>query len=279
MKTFLIRSASAVVYAGLLIAGCVYWTPLLFMALALFLLLGLNELGRLLNTEISPSLFALWSSFCLMVFIDFVIVINPEMGFLFYYPWISYVLIPVPFALLFIILLTITVSKQPVRSVLSFMSLSLLYLVVPLLTMVLLQYQSFAPGLSWLMVVLAAVWINDTMAYITGSLIGKHKLAERISPSKTWEGVLGGWFFTTIIILIVNNIWFDKSVLSLIAFTFIIVVAGVMGDLLESRLKREAGVKDSGTLMPGHGGILDRLDSMLVVAPFALIAILFIFGA
>mgnify|MGYP001078647984 CR=1 FL=1 len=124
------------------------------------------------------------------------------------------------------------------------------------------------------LVLLAAIWINDTMAYITGSLIGKHKLIERISPGKTWEGFLGGLIFTIATILIINQIFFEFDVISLVIIALVIVLSGTIGDLLESKLKREAGVKDSGNIIPGHGGILDRIDSLLVAAPFTGIALL-----
>ena len=136
------------------------------------------------------------------------------------------------------------------------------------------QNAVFADSLPWLLVLLAAIWINDTMAYIIGSLIGKHKLIERISPSKTWEGFFGGLIFTIAILLIVNQIFFNFDIISLAIITLVIVLSGTIGDLLESKLKREASVKDSGNIIPGHGGILDRIDSLLVAAPITGITLL-----
>ena len=121
--------------------------------------------------------------------------------------------------------------------------------------------------------VIACMWINDTMAYIIGSLIGKTPLS-KISPKKTWEGTIGGIVLciVTVGLLLQYAIRLPEDakvdpyhyhVLPAIAS-----IAGVFGDLLESKLKRMAGVKDSGHIMPGHGGFLDRFDSLLVATPF-----------
>ncbi|MEK7224675.1 MAG: phosphatidate cytidylyltransferase [Bacteroidota bacterium] len=129
--------------------------------------------------------------------------------------------------------------------------------------------------------IIASLWINDTMAYILGSLIGKRSLS-RISPKKTWEGTIGGIVLTIGVMFLVyffshRELFSGSPSLSHSAFywykdwVFIPLIAsvvGTIGDLLESKLKRMAGVKDSGTLLPGHGGFLDRFDSLLLATPF-----------
>ncbi len=120
--------------------------------------------------------------------------------------------------------------------------------------------------------IIAAIWINDTMAYLIGSLIGKTPLS-KISPKKTWEGTIGGIIFC---IALMYFFWGSLAfqmhdVVTKVMFGIIAAIAamaGVFGDLLESKLKRIAGVKDSGSLMPGHGGFLDRFDSLLLAIPF-----------
>lgn len=110
------------------------------------------------------------------------------------------------------------------------------------------------------------VWIADSAAYFTGKRYGKHKLAPLVSPGKTWEGVAGAWLATSIYALIMIKItglsyWFILLFWALMAMS-------ILGDLFESLIKRQAGVKDSGKLLPGHGGLLDRVDALMPVVPF-----------
>jgi phosphatidate cytidylyltransferase len=119
-------------------------------------------------------------------------------------------------------------------------------------------------------IIIACMWINDTMAYIVGSLIGKTPLTS-ISPKKTWEGTLGGIILCVTVVTIVSSYlptFRDFYFVHWLMISLIASVAGTFGDILESKLKRMAGVKDSGRIMPGHGGFLDRFDSLLVATPF-----------
>ena len=110
------------------------------------------------------------------------------------------------------------------------------------------------------------IWIYDTFAYLTGKFLGKHPLAPKISPKKTVEGVIGGWLAVLIsMILVVKYLQIDSDFYSILLFSVILVFLATTGDLFESYLKRRRGIKDSGNLMPGHGGILDRLDSYYFV--------------
>ncbi len=122
-------------------------------------------------------------------------------------------------------------------------------------------------GLVIPLILIASIWINDTMAYIVGSLIGKTPLSS-ISPKKTREGTLGGALLAIIVVTLVGYFVFQLPVVHLIMISGIATVTGTAGDLIESKLKRLAGVKDSGEIMPGHGGFLDRFDSLLLATPF-----------
>lgn len=120
--------------------------------------------------------------------------------------------------------------------------------------------------------IIASIWINDTMAYIVGSIIGKTPLS-KISPKKTWEGTIGGILLCVVCTgCIISLVYFHTIEMAFIQFAAVIAliaaVTGTFGDLLESKLKRMAGVKDSGHIMPGHGGFLDRFDSLLLAVPF-----------
>lgn len=118
------------------------------------------------------------------------------------------------------------------------------------------------------------IWTNDTFAYLVGKSIGKHKLFERVSPKKTIEGFLGGVVFAAFAGFLISKLYIrpnpdfsQKSILIWTIIALIVSIFGTIGDLIESKFKRIAGVKDSGTIMPGHGGVLDRLDSVIFVAP------------
>jgi phosphatidate cytidylyltransferase len=117
----------------------------------------------------------------------------------------------------------------------------------------------------WMLPVLliASIWINDTMAYIVGSFIGKTPFSS-ISPKKTWEGTIGGAILAVLAVTLVGYYALGFAVKSLLLISITAAIAGTAGDLFESKLKRLAGVKDSGQIMPGHGGFLDRFDSLLV---------------
>ena len=112
------------------------------------------------------------------------------------------------------------------------------------------------------------IWCNDSGAYVVGSLLGKHKLFPRISPAKSWEGSVGGAFISFAIVFIISGWYSSVSLTDWMVIASILIVIGTLGDLVESLFKRSIQVKDSGTLLPGHGGILDRFDSLIMAVPF-----------
>jgi phosphatidate cytidylyltransferase len=126
--------------------------------------------------------------------------------------------------------------------------------------------------------IICSIWINDTMAYIVGSLIGKTPLT-KISPKKTWEGTVGG-IILAIITMGAIGFFINKengnTVFIFSAIAAICAVAGTFGDILESKLKRMANIKDSGSILPGHGGFLDRFDSLLIATPFVWVLIVLV---
>jgi phosphatidate cytidylyltransferase len=123
----------------------------------------------------------------------------------------------------------------------------------------------FSPGI--IIGFFLLIWANDTGAYLSGVSFGKHKLMERISPKKTWEGFIGGLFTAALIAWLLSGWLGVVSTFEWVIIALIVSVAGTYGDLIESMLKRSTGVKDSGTILPGHGGFLDRFDSAIISFP------------
>ncbi|SEF48146.1 phosphatidate cytidylyltransferase [Nitrosomonas ureae] len=139
------------------------------------------------------------------------------------------------------------------------------------------QLRAISPLL--LLGLMATIWISDTAAYFTGKSFGKHKLADQISPNKTWEGVAGA-LIAVLIYALIWDFWFIEGSLAilLIPLLLLMTILGIIGDLYESLMKRHAGVKDSGSILPGHGGILDRIDALISSLPFAILALLIFYA-
>lgn len=169
-------------------------------------------------------------------------------------------------------------SKKPAIKLIAHSFFGLLY--ISLSWGLMMRLRTFETGLLIPIVLIASIWINDTMAYLVGSFIGKTPLS-KISPKKTWEGTIGGAILAVVVVgVVMSNI--EMTVISspkpgyhffIASYHWYVIAAigaviGTLGDLLESKLKRLAGVKDSGSFMPGHGGFLDRFDSLILATPF-----------
>lgn len=161
-------------------------------------------------------------------------------------------------------------KEQPVVNV-AINTIGMTYIALPF---ALLNFINSGPlsssGSSMMIGFFTLIWINDTGAFVVGSLIGKHKLAPTISPNKTIEGFMGSVVFTLAAAWVIATFIVQENLLLWMATGAIIVAFGTLGDLVESMLKRSYGVKDAGTLLPGHGGVLDRFDGVLLAGPAVL---------
>lgn len=280
-KKFLVRTGSAAVFVIILL-GCILWNYYSFSALFFIVSLwGLHEFYKLMEVNgnkpnrvvgflVSGSLFI--SSFTIILLNSDCYGVGSHRAMLNYILNYSFI-IGLIFLMISPIIELFRAKEKPIEN-LSVTIFGILYTVLPFCTLLfisvlynkkdyIVHYNGFL-----ILAIFLLIWSNDTFAYLVGSFIGKNKMYERISPGKTWEGTIGGAILTVASSFLIYK-WF--GILELhdwIIISAIVAVFGTLGDLVESMLKRSVGVKDSGNIMPGHGGILDRFDSLIMVAPF-----------
>ncbi len=159
----------------------------------------------------------------------------------------------------------------------AFTFFGLLYVAVPFSLLNYFPNPAFIPGVyhsSFLLGFFFLIWINDTGAFVTGTALGRRRLFERVSPKKTWEGAIGGAILTIVCAYIISLYYSHIYLRDWFIISGIIIVFGTYGDLFESMFKRSINAKDSGTILPGHGGVLDRFDSVFMAAPFVFVYLL-----
>jgi phosphatidate cytidylyltransferase len=262
MSETLTRFLSGVVYVTLLIVATAYSVESFYVLFGIFLIITLFEFCRILKVNFYlPIVLACVSYFLAAK----------------YYTFKSFDLIILGFTLITsisLVSLLFNTTKNELSASAKY-TYVLGYVIFPFIIISKIPFSGidFKPKI--IISVFILIWTNDTFAYIVGKSVGKHKLFEKISPKKTIEGFLGGLFFSVVASILISKFYFNPSEQHSIKSLFIwsvtaviISVFSTLGDLIESKFKRIAGVKDSGTIMPGHGGILDRLDSIIFVAPF-----------
>ncbi len=265
IKKLLVRSISGLVYVGLII-GSIFWGQLPFTCLAaLFALLATIEFAKI-NGRLNSNYFLPILAECLgNIILCFSWMIWPL------YFWVVMIIFR------FVIEIYLK-NDNPIRD-LAISMMSQIYVGVPLALMCLIGEWV---NLHAVLVIFFMIWINDTGAFITGSLLGRHKLFERVSPKKSWEGFFGGLVFNLIAATLfcefgAHFFGISDSLFIWLCLGALVTLFATWGDLLESLMKRSLHIKDSGNIMPGHGGILDRIDSLLLVMPAAWLYLTFLF--
>lgn len=254
-KNWLIRSLSGIVYIGIII-GCIFWGPIPFSILvAIFGVLAIIEFEKVCEGISVNSLPITILDATGIIFLSFSWLWYPLLGWIVVY-------------LCRMILELYLKSEKPIRC-LAISLMSQLYIGIPLACM---TFMGKYVGLHLILAVFLMIWINDTGAFVVGSLFGKKRLFERISPKKSWEGFFGGLGFNLIagwLFAIGGGFFWEVkwNVITWLIFAAVITAFSTWGDLVESLMKRSLNIKDSGHIMPGHGGILDRIDSLLLVMP------------
>jgi len=270
-NNFLKRVLTAIVFSILLIGGTIWHEFSFFALFFVVIILGLLEFYKLVEVaEIEPQYF-------LGILLGIVIYSG---NFVFAQSFINFKMFLIIIPVLIAIMITelYRKKKNPFSNI-AFTIFGASYVSIPF---AILSWFVFNPNFPkhfypWLLIgFFVLIWANDSGAYIVGSLIGKNKLFERISPKKTWEGFLGGGLFSLLAAWILSNFIQVISLTDWLIIASITFIFGTFGDLLESLLKRMVNVKDSGQIMPGHGGILDRFDSLIIAAPMVFIYLMII---
>ncbi len=255
MKENIVRGLSGVLYVSILVVS-VFSSEFVFTTLfLLFGLICLRELQKLLHLK---------SYVAYLLLIGLFIIFS-------YGRWTPYgtilLLLITLFVNLFLVKDLMIVHKIPLFEKKKYVVI-IFYLIASLIFLTLIPSYTgdFIPEI--VIGIFSLIWINDTFAYLVGKNFGKRKLFERISPKKTIEGFLGGLVFTALGGYLAHYYTNLLDLTAWLGLAVIITIFGTLGDLIQSKFKRQAGVKDSGTLMPGHGGLFDRLDSVIFASPF-----------
>lgn len=270
-NNFIQRAITGVIFVGVLVGG-ILWGPISFSLLfALISALTIHEFGTIVSkqqdVEINKPICMLAGIFLFFGF-----------AYLGVMPGQTEVLIPYLFLIIYLLVSELYLKKKNPLNNWAYAMMSQIYIALSFAMLNVLAYHStgtspynvqYNPILP--LSIFIFTWINDTGAYCTGMLFGKHRLFERISPKKSWEGSIGGGVFSVIAAVVMAHFFPFMSLGIWIGLALTVVVFGTLGDLTESLLKRTLGIKDSGNILPGHGGMLDRFDSTLMAVPAAVV--------
>lgn len=274
-NNFIQRAITGIIFVGVLI-GCILGGPISFSLLfALITALTIHEFGVIISkqpdVEINKPICMLAGVFLFFGF-----------AYLGVMPGQTEILIPYLCLIIYLLVSELYLKKKNPLNNWAYAMMSQIYIALSFAMLNVLAYHSignegelsnyqvqYNPILP--LSIFIFTWINDTGAYCTGMLFGKHRLFERISPKKSWEGSIGGGVFSIIAAIVMAHYFPFMPISIWIGLALTVVIFGTLGDLTESLLKRTIGIKDSGNILPGHGGMLDRFDSTLMAVPAAVV--------
>lgn len=270
-NNFIQRAITGILFVAVLI-GCILYDPLTFGALFVIIsALAIREFGHLLNqtegVSINKTITMLGGAYLFLAVMGFCI--DTAGG--------SKIFIPYLLLVLYLMISELYRKKENPVLNWAYSMLSQLYIALPFAMLNVLAFQnnpetssiSYNPILP--LSIFIFIWLNDTGAYCVGSMIGKHRLFERISPKKSWEGSIGGGILAIASAFVLAHFFPFMTLTEWAGLALVVVVFGTWGDLTESLLKRQLKIKDSGNILPGHGGVLDRFDSALMAIPAAVV--------
>ena len=269
-NNFIQRAITGGIFVILLV-GCTLYSPLSFGILfTLISALSVHEFAHLINSKgevrINKTITALGGAYLFLALMGFCTSASD-----------ARIVLPYLALLLYLMITELYLKRDNPLGNWAFSMLSQLYIALPFALLNVLAYHNsietssvtYNPILP--LSIFVFIWLNDTGAYCVGSLIGKHRLFERISPKKSWEGSIGGGILSIASSFIFAHYFPFLNMAQWAGLALTVVVFGTWGDLTESLMKRQLGIKDSGTILPGHGGMLDRFDSALMAIPASVV--------
>ena len=272
MKNNFIQRAVTGVLFVIVLVGCILYSPLSFGILfTIISVLSVHEFAQLVSksseVSINKTITALGGAYLFLALMSFCT--QQSVGARVFLPYLG--------LLLYMMITELYLKKKNPTGNWAYSMLSQLYVALPFALLNVLAFQNspetgsvtYNPILP--LSIFVFIWLSDTGAYCVGSLIGKHRLFERISPKKSWEGSIGGGIFSIASSLRFAHFFPFMPGWQWVGLAIVVVIFGTWGDLTESLMKRQLGIKDSGNILPGHGGMLDRFDSALMAIPAAVV--------
>lgn len=272
MKNNFIQRAVTGVLFVIVLVGCILYSPLSFGILfTIISALSVHEFAQLVSksseVSINKTITALGGAYLFLALMSFCT--QQSVGARVFLPYLG--------LLLYMMITELYLKKKNPTGNWAYSMLSQLYVALPFALLNVLAFQNspetgsvtYNPILP--LSIFVFIWLSDTGAYCVGSLIGKHRLFERISPKKSWEGSIGGGIFSIASSLGFAHFFPFMPGWQWVGLAIVVVIFGTWGDLTESLMKRQLGIKDSGNILPGHGGMLDRFDSALMAIPAAVV--------
>ena len=272
MKNNFIQRAVTGVLFVIVLVGCILYSPLSFGILfTIISVLSVHEFAQLVSksseVSINKTITALGGAYLFLALMSFCT--QQSVGARVFLPYLG--------LLLYMMITELYLKKKNPTGNWAYSMLSQLYVALPFALLNELAFQNspetgsvtYNPILP--LSIFVFIWLSDTGAYCVGSLIGKHRLFERISPKKSWEGSIGGGIFSIASSLGFAHFFPFMPGWQWVGLAIVVVIFGTWGDLTESLMKRQLGIKDSGNILPGHGGMLDRFDSALMAIPAAVV--------
>lgn len=272
MKNNFIQRAVTGVLFVIVLVGCILYSPLSFGILfTIISVLSVHEFAQLVSksseVSINKTITALGGAYLFLALMSFCT--QQSVGARVFLPYLG--------LLLYMMITELYLKKKNPTGNWAYSMLSQLYVALPFALLNVLAFQNssetgsvtYNPILP--LTIFVFIWLSDTGAYCVGSLIGKHRLFERISPKKSWEGSIGGGIFSIASSLGFAHFFPFMPGWQWVGLAIVVVIFGTWGDLTESLMKRQLGIKDSGNILPGHGGMLDRFDSALMAIPAAVV--------